>query len=244
MLDVSMSDALVRLIEYRTSKHLSQEALADLLGISRAQYSHMEKGRNALSYRVLSGLYLHEWDIDYIITGNSYSCEEHILQKILEQCEEVNKKKLYLFLITGFIELWNWNDQNKLERCLSSELRAMDVLLLNRADFSEKLLFIRQINGISQQKFANMLGIGRTKCGKCEKGEQQLDAELMLYLYHGGYSLPSFYFDEYAGISDIEYFLNLYPERKKHYYKYVGSVLENIIGDEENLKFLQESGVV
>ena len=49
MLDVSMSDALVRLIEYRTSKHLSQEALADLLGISRAQYSHMEKGRNALS---------------------------------------------------------------------------------------------------------------------------------------------------------------------------------------------------
>lgn len=244
MLDVSMKDALVRLIEYRTSMNLSQEALAELLGISRTQYSHMEKGRNALSYRVLSGLHSHEWDVDYIITGNHYSQQNNLLKKLLFGCAENKRKKLYLLLLTGFIEMWNWDCEKQMEQCLCSELRAMVVLLLNQADFNEKLLYIRQINGVSQQELAAYLGIGRTKCGKCEKGEQQLDAELMLLLYKMGYSLPSFYIDDYAGISEIEYLLNLYPEKKRKYYQYVGSVLKNIIEDEENLKLLQKSGVI
>lgn len=244
MFDISMEDALVRLIEYRTARKMSQEALAELVGISRRQYSYMENGKNVLSFRVLSGLYSNEWDIDYIITGNHSLQQENMLKKLLVGCVENKRKKLYLLLLTGFIEMWEWDFENQMERCLCSELRAMVVLLLNRADFNEKLLYIRQINGISQQELAHILLIGRTKCGKCEKGVQQLDAELMLCLYKKGYSLPSFYIDDYAGISEIESLLNLYPEKKRKYYQYVGSVLKNIIGDEENLKLLQKSGVV
>ena len=244
MSDVSMKDALVRLIEYRNSMNLSQEALAKLLGISRRQYSHMEKGRNVLSYRVLSGLHSYEWDVDYIITGNHYSQQNNFLQKLIIGCAENKRNKLYLLLLTGFIEMWNWDCENHMERCLYSELRAMVVLILNQADVNGKLLYVRLINGISQQQLADSLGVGRTKCGKCEKGEQKMDAELMLLLYKMGFSLPSFYIDDYAGISEIEYLLDIYPEKKKKYYQYVGSVLENIIGDEENLKLLQKSGVV
>lgn len=218
--------------------------MAEMLKMSRAQYCHMEKERNMLSFNVLNGLYVHDWDVDYIITGKHTSYRHSLLEQLILECAKERRRKIYFLLLTAFLEMWSWEEDNLFEKCLQSEMKAVIMLLLEEAAFKEKLYYIRRVNGISQQELANILGTGRTKSAKCEKGEGQLDAELMIILYKKGYALPSFYLEEYAGISEIAYLLEQQPEMKKRYYKYVSGLLEYVMEDDKSLRLLQKSGVV
>lgn len=244
MSNVSMRDVLARLIERRGEKEMSQEAVADMLKMGRAQYCHMENKRNALSFSVLSGLYSHDWDVDYIITGEHYSDRHSLLEKIILECRQENREQLYFLMLTGFAKMWNWDEESLIEKGLRSEIKAMILLLMDEAELKEKLYYVRRANRISQQALANTLGIGRTKSSDCERGERTLDAELMLILYEAGYSLPSFYMEPYAGIAEIAHLLEGNAGMKRRYYEYVSVLLAQVVADRNGLELLQRNGVL
>lgn len=244
MSNVLMRDVLARLIQRRSEKEMSQEAMADMLKMGRAQYCHMENKRNALSFSVLNGLYHHDWDVDYIITGEHYSDRHSLLEKIILACGKEKRERLYFLMITGFEKMWNWDEKSLIERGLRSEIKAMIMLMTDEAELKEKLYYIRRANRISQQALANKLGIGRTKSSSCERGEKKLDAELMLILYEAGYSLPSFYMEQYAGIAEIAHLLKGDAGMKRRYYEYIRVLLAQVIDDSNGLALLQKSGVL
>lgn len=244
MSDVSIDNVLVRLKEYRKAEHLSQSGIAKRLGVGQTYYSQVESGAVSLSYHILNGLYSYDCDIDYIITGNRNRNEDNLFMDLLRICDNDTSIKLYKMMIAGFFQMWDWNMEKHWEKCLYSELRAMNVLNMSDASFDDRLYYIRLTNRMSQQKLANILGIGRTKCGKCERGQKHLDAELMLFLYLKGYCLPTFFFEEYVGVDEISYLLNHDKEKKVKYYAYVSSILTNIAKNDKALEILQRNGVI
>lgn len=241
MSDISIDNVLVRLKEYRKAEHLSQSGIAVKLGVGQTYYSQIESGSVSLSYKVLNKLYSYDCDIDYIITGICNRSKDDLFINILKAYDKNAAMKLYKMMIAGFYQMWSWNMEDHWEKCLYSELKAMNVLSMNDASFDDRLYYIRITNGISQQKLANILGIGRTKCGKCERGQKKLDAELMMLLHHKGYCLPSFFFEEYVGLREITYLLERDKEKKDRYYRYVKSVHTNIVNYKSEL---QKRGVI
>lgn len=241
---VTVEDALIRLKEYRKVLGLDQTKFATILGMSQASYSEIENGKYLLSYNALNEIYHFNCDIDYLLLGKRNRCDNNLLTDLLKACKEDEVKKLYIMIITGFLEFWDWNYGVLWEECLYSELRAMKLLLLNHASYEMKLYYLRAVNKLSQQEFSNVIGIGRTKCGNCENGRSGLDIESILHLYNAGYSLPSFYFETYAGIDGIAYLLEQDSEKKRKFYDYICNVLTNIIENDKAWSVLQKSGVI
>lgn len=241
---VTVEDVLIRLKEYRKVLGFDQTRFASIMGMSQAGYSEIENGKYLLSYNALNGIYHFDCDIDYLFLGNHNRCDDNMLIQLLQACEPEEVQKLYTMIITGFLELWDWNFDILWEKCLCSELRAMNLLLLNRGNYDRKLHYLRTVNDMSQQEFANVIGVGRTKCGQCENGKKGLDIESILRLYNAGYSLPSFYFEAHVGMDGINWLLEQDSDKKRKFYDYICNVLTNIIGNDKVMNIVQNNGVI
>ncbi len=228
MLENVSENMLIRLKTYRKAKNMSQEKFAQSLGVGQTYYSQVENGDISLSYHILNGLYSYDCDIDYIVTGTKKTCGDDFLMQCIDDSEPEHIMPLYTMIITGFVQMWDWNFEDHWEKCLYSELVSIVVLRMMNANVDQRLYYLRKANGISQQELANALGIGRTKCGKCEQGIKKLDAQLMIYLYNYGYCLPSFFFEKYIGIRQITSLLETDMDKQKQFYDYVKCVRNNI----------------
>lgn len=233
MSEVTMQNMLERLKCYRILEGCSQQEFAGRLGIPQATYSEAETGRSILSYHILWGIYQYDVDIDYLFLGKERKKENDGLLKLLQTCNEEEARTLYIFLTEAFLQMWKWSMETTWERCLYSELMAANLLMRQKAPRCQKLQYIRIVNGFNKTQFAKELGVGRTKCGQCERGDTYLDADLMLRLYNKGYSLPSCYFEDYIGIREISGLLEQNEEFKYLYYDLMGAVVRCVLKNEK-----------
>lgn len=181
-----------RLEAYRKKYHIPQTELAKDLNITQSQYSKIELGKVKLSYVVLNKLYEQGWDIDEIITGES---SEPVLLSIAEAFDE-NDMKQYMSgmkLCEWAMERWAQNDQK--EETIGKRLLK---IFLNAEENETPLQKLRKAFDISQLKMAEIVGVNIKKYRALEKGELELDAELMANIYEATKCKPIFFMDEKA----------------------------------------------
>ncbi|MDE5777074.1 MAG: transcriptional regulator [Lachnospiraceae bacterium] len=240
----TMDMVLQRLLKYRHGLGLSQMDFSKCIGSSQTNYSDVERGNNIMSYRLLSGLYKYDYDIDYFFTGKHTVVEDSLLEKILRSCSESEAARLYNLIITGFMELWGEDDNLVWNKCLFSELRAMSLLIMQKGDMDARLHYIRMFHGLSQKDLGNVMGVGRTKCGECEYGKKNIDADMLLRLYNCGYAFPSFFFEDLVGIRSISFLLERDVDRKRRFYRYLENVLLYIMENDSLLQIIRTSEVL
>jgi DNA-binding XRE family transcriptional regulator len=236
----SFSDVRERLRQYRLSQGKTQSVFAQELGLTQAHYGQIEGGLLSLSYAMLKKLENHGCDINYLMTGQEENHQNPVFEEVLDCCDAHNRHKVYSMMITGFYQMWDWNLQSRTEQCLCSELRAMNVLGVSENSYKRCLYYLRITNHMSQQDFSALLGIGRTKCGKCECGEQHLDAEAIWTLYENGYCMPSFFFEKYIGIGTMSHLLSQNRWSRQRYYKYMETILTDVASCQDALTRLQQ----
>lgn len=241
----TMDVVLKRLLKYRHGLGLSQADFSKCIGSSQTGYSDVERGVNIMTYHVLNGLYQYDFDMDYLFTGKHIVPEDHLLEDLLKNCDALKCRRLYTMMAVGFLELCREDEHKHLWiRCLFSELRVANFLLLQKGNLNARLHYIRLFYGLSQKEMGNVMGVGRTKCGECERKIKHIDADMLLRLYNGGYALPSFFFEEFAGVSAMAALLEQDEKKKKRFYSYLENVLCNIVEDEKMLYTIKNSRVL
>ena len=106
-----MQEIGIRIAELRRSHKLTQEALAETLGVSKKHISHVERGCASLSMGCLAELSrLFDCSLDYIVFGEpedkAYTYLPDTISEILHsgQTSEINRLIRYLEV---YIELRN-----------------------------------------------------------------------------------------------------------------------------------------
>ena len=179
-----------RLEAYRKKCHIPQTELAKDLNITQSQYSKIELGKVKLSYSVLNKLYEKGWDIDMIITGES--CEPVLLS--LERAFSDSDMRQYISgmkLCEWAMEQWAQKEQK--EEIIGCRLLKIFLGSDEKVTPLEKL---RKAFGVSQIKMAEIVGVNIKKYRALEKGNVELDAELMANIYEVTKCKPAYFIDE------------------------------------------------
>lgn len=190
IIEMQYSLIVRRLAAYRKKYHIPQTELAKDLNITQSQYSKIELGKVKLSYGVLNKLYEQGWDIDKIITGES---SEPVLPS-LENVFSENDAKQYISsmkLCEWAMEQWALKEQTE-EKIGSKLLKAF----LGAEENETPLQKLRKAFGVSQLKMAEVVGVNIKKYRALEKGELELDAELMANIYKETKCKPIYFMDE------------------------------------------------
>lgn len=179
-----------RLEAYRKKCHIPQTELAKDLDITQSQYSKIELGKVKLSYSVLNKLYEKGWDIDMIITGES--CEP--ILPGLEKAFSATDRKQYISgmkLCEWAMEQWEAKEQKE-------ELPGRRLLrtFLRSDEETTSLERLRTAFEVSQIKMAEIVGVNIKKYRALEKGNVELDAELMANIYEATKCKPVYFMDE------------------------------------------------
>lgn len=182
---------IVRRMEaYRKKCNIPQTELAKDLNITQSQYSKIELGKIKLSYKVLNKLYEKGWDIDMIITGES---SEPVLPSLAEAFagSDANQYMSGIKLCEWAIE--QWAQKAGKEEILGSKLLK---IFLSSDENVTPLEKLRKAFGVSQIKMAEIVGVNIKKYRALEKGELELDAELMANIYEATKCKPIYFVDE------------------------------------------------
>ena len=96
-MSVKYQEVLERFIQYREVCNMSQQQLADMVGLSQSYVSKMEVGKARIPFDTLVALNDNQWDIDNIITGESY--ERTVLDELFETCEDSKKADFLQYIV-------------------------------------------------------------------------------------------------------------------------------------------------
>ncbi len=116
-----------RLLEYRKAKKLSQEDVAEKIGVSRQTVSKWETNQSMPDFdKIVPICELFEIDANELLTGNNNRNEEKENEKVLETKKSTNKSKgiiisisVFLYIIGTFalpymIEVLEYQDEHAL----------------------------------------------------------------------------------------------------------------------------------
>lgn len=179
-----------KLQEYRKKSNILQTEMAEYLDITQSEYSKIELGKTKLSYEVLSRLHKKGCDIDMLITGKEADAILPSLEKIYVE-SDIQKFSSWLKLCEWAMEHWMKEDGK--EEQIGSKLLKIFVSDENGMTPLKKL---RKAYGVTQVQMADIVGVSIKKYRKLEKGNIQLDAELMANIYEATKCRPSFFLDE------------------------------------------------
>ncbi len=182
-----------RLQKCRNNKHMTQEQLVTLLGITQDYYSKLENDKLMMSYDILDKLYHIGWDIDYIVTGQETEEKEISLQKTMASYTEIfeNRKSLRFWLY--FMETRIHKGVLSPDDYLYHEVLAL--MKIDNLDSPNYLYAIRTTHHISQIDMAEKFKMNIKTYMKLEHGKTKPDAGVLLNLYEWNYCQPSFFFD-------------------------------------------------
>ena len=181
-----------RLEAYRKKCNIPQTELAKDLDITQSQYSKIELGKVKLSYKVLSKLYEKGWDIDMIITGES---SEPILPSLAAVFNQSDDRQYVSGMKLCGWAMEQWAQKEQKEELLGSRLLRN---FLSSEDEITPLENLRKVFDIPQTKMAEIVGVNIKKYRALEKGELELDAELMANIYEATKCKPAYFMDEKA----------------------------------------------
>ena len=181
-----------RLEAYRRKNNIPQTELARDLDITQSQYSKIELGKVKLSYKVLNKLYEKGWDIDMIITGESST---PVLQSLAEAFDKNDTRQYISGMKLCEWAMEQWAQKESKETMLGSRLLKN---FLDSVDGITPLENLRKAFDISQIKMSEIVGVNIKKYRALEKGELELDAELMANIYEATKCKPIYFMDEKA----------------------------------------------
>lgn len=197
--------------EYRMSRKLTQEQVADRIAVSSNYYGKVERGTYHLSYNMLSDIYKEfGWDIDYILTGTKRA--ENPFSALIDKCPE-NRRQQFVELIIWTLELKveamdgiedarraSFGRMLQIARtCLTSyeEVLSEDQVIYN----------IRTQCGISNIDMANCLDMNQRSYNGLEKGKCKPAIDTFVRLDEQFGVNPSFImngrFENLAAVSEI-----------------------------------------
>ncbi len=180
-----------RLESYRKKYHIPQTELAEDLNITQSEYSKIELGKVKLSYNILNKLYEKGCDIDMLITGESSTPVLPGLAKLFFD-NDIRQYISGLKLCEWAMEQWT---QNEREEKIGNKLLKT---FLSSEENKTPLQKLRKAFGVSQMKMAEIVGVNIKKYRALEKGELDLDAELMANIYEVTKCKPVYFIDEKA----------------------------------------------
>lgn len=159
--------------------------------MSQSQYSKLELGKTVISYNVLNELKNHGWDIDFIITGNSFSANKSEMTDYYDFCSGKEKVKfLELFCLSFISDEFAADD-----KVTEFEWRYLKYIVKNEIKKIQPFVILRDLHGYTQQDMADMLGVNIKKYRSLERGEVNPDAQLMVILYENMGCRPAVFTD-------------------------------------------------
>lgn len=181
---------LRRLEAYRRKMDIPQTELAKDLNITQSQYSKLELGKVKLSYGILNKLYEQGWDIDMIITGESSA---PVLPSLASAFSETDNKQYISSMKLCEWAMEQWAQKEQKEEKIGNKLLK---IFLGSEENETPLQKLRKAFGVSQIKMAEIVGVNIKKYRALEKGELELDAELMANIFKETKCKPSYFMDE------------------------------------------------
>lgn len=177
----SYSEMLRRFVAYRKRMGMTQEQVAEILGVSQVQCSNLESGMTKITDGELKSLLEAGWDISGIITGTETEYGKTELEEALDTFgeETVFVMKLCAELMLEKAAGCRLADRDS---TLSGYLALLENMVRSWQDFS-MCLHVRQMLQVSQEDMAGRLGMGIRKYRDMERENRLPNAEMLLYFY-------------------------------------------------------------
>lgn len=198
-MSVKYQEVLERFIKYRELCNMSQEELADMMGVSQSYVSKMEVGKARIPFDVLVVLHDNQWDIDHIITGERYY--RTVLDDLFDTCSDDKKADFLQYIVWTIAQGVKKYDRQMQQ--IGRYAEKIEYLRLRTTDTAaeESVLYgIRTANKLSQQSMAKKLHVDIKKYRALEKNLKRPDAELLMLLYNNFECMP---FEVIHGKSDL-----------------------------------------
>ena len=198
-MSVKYQEVLERFIKHREVRNMSQQQLADMVGLSQSYVSKMEVGKARIPFDTLVALNDNLWDIDNIITGESY--ERTVLDELFEACEDSKKADFLQYIVWTLAQgIKRYDRQLQLMGRYAEKIEYLRLKTTNTAAEESVLYGIRTAENLSQQSMAKRLHVDIKKYRALEKNIKRPDAEILMLLYNNFECMP---FEMINGKSDL-----------------------------------------
>ena len=198
-MSVKYQEVLERFIKHREVRNMSQQQLADMVGLSQSYVSKMEVGKARIPFDTLVALNDNLWDIDNIITGESY--ERTVLDELFEACEDSKKADFLQYIVWTLAQgIKRYDRQLQLMGRYAEKIEYLRLKTTNTAAEESVLYGIRTAENLSQQSMAKRLHVDIKKYRALEKNIKHPDAEILMLLYNNFECMP---FEMINGKSDL-----------------------------------------
>lgn len=188
-MSVKYQEVLERFIKHREVRNMSQQQLADMVGLSQSYVSKMEVGKARIPFDTLVALNDNLWDIDNIITGESY--ERTVLDELFEACEDSKKADFLQYIVWTLAQgIKRYDRQLQLMGRYAEKIEYLRLRTTNTAAEESVLYGIRTAENLSQQSMAKRLHVDIKKYRALEKNIKHPDAEILMLLYNNFECMP------------------------------------------------------
>lgn len=186
--------ALGRLSGYRKDCLITQHQLAQLMGITQSQYSKMESGRAEIPFRMIVQLYQRGWDIDYLVTGESWLIADERIEWLRHRYSDSERREVFQLIVwAGEVCLKQYQNGMRFRE------RKLLKLLLYYGEEMSVLELVRRAREVSQGEMAQELGIGLRKYRALEKETAVPDFKVLCRVYELEYALPTLFLNRRRG---------------------------------------------
>lgn len=188
-MSVKYQEVLQRFIKYRELCNMSQEQLADMIGISQSYVSKMEVGKARIPFDALVVLHDNHWDIDHIITGEIY--QRTMLDDLFDTCDDDKKADFLQYIVWTIAQgVKKYDRQLHIVGRYAEKIEYLRLRTTDSAAEESVLYGIRTANKLSQQNMAKKLHVDIKKYRALEKNVKRPDAELLMLLYNNFECMP------------------------------------------------------
>ncbi len=194
MRESEYQEVLKRIVQFRKQMGKTQMDISRDTNLSQAQVCRLESGRNRYQAETLKEFARQGMDIDYIITGEhrkTGAVELLIEQNGVTSWEE--REQLMLLVVwlleTGLDRVASNVPEDRFQN-YKEELRRLRQVLNDKKD--TVIYKLRNIHSISQLEMSEELEIGIKKYRKLERGETEIDIELLWNAYRKFRCSPSY----------------------------------------------------
>lgn len=225
-MSVKYQELLERFIQYRELCNMSQEQLADMIGVSQSYVSKMEIGKARIPFDALVVLHDNKWDIDHIITGEIY--QRTILDDLFDACDDEKKGDFLQHIVWTIAQgVKKYDKQLRLVGRYAEKIEYLRLRTMDSAAEESVLYGIRAANKLSQQNMAKKLHVDIKKYRALEKNQKKPDAELLMLLYNHFECMPFQAINGKCDLKEVNKIWNkLNPELKEELLQFIRQGLE------------------
>lgn len=185
---------LNRIVQFRKQMGKTQVDISRDTNLSQAQVCRLESGRNRYQAQTLKEFARQGMDIDYVITGEHRkvgAIEFLIEQNGVTSWEEREQlMRLIVWLLEAGLDRTTEDVPEDKMKNYKKELRQLGQVLDDEED--TVIYKLRSIHALSQLEMSEQLEIGIKKYRKLERGETDIDIELIWNAYRKFRCSPSY----------------------------------------------------